>query len=46
MFASPSFLDFVLSQYVTEGEEELGTDKLRDLLELKYGTPRTPSPIG
>jgi type I restriction enzyme R subunit len=33
------FLDFVLSQYVTEGEEELGTDKLPELLALKYGTP-------
>jgi len=33
------FLDFVLSQYVTEGEEELGSEKLPDLLTLKYGTP-------
>ena len=33
------FLDFVLSQYVAEGEEELGTDKLPDLLDLKYGSP-------
>ena len=33
------FLDFVLSQYVSEGEEELGSDKLPDLLSLKYGTP-------
>ncbi len=33
------FLDFVLSQYVSEGEEELGTDKLPDLLDLKYGSP-------
>lgn len=32
------FLDFVLSQYVAEGEEELGSSKLPDLLELKYGT--------
>lgn len=32
------FLDFVLSQYVVEGEGELGTDKLPDLLELKYGS--------
>ncbi|RDV05952.1 restriction endonuclease subunit R [Sphingorhabdus pulchriflava] len=34
-----AFLDFVLSQYVAEGEEELGTEKLPDLLELKYGSP-------
>ena len=33
------FLEFVLSQYVAEGEEELGTDKLPDLLDLKYGSP-------
>ncbi|MDO9487356.1 MAG: type I restriction-modification enzyme R subunit C-terminal domain-containing protein, partial [Sphingomonadaceae bacterium] len=33
------FLDFVLSQYVSEGESELETDKLPNLLELKYGTP-------
>jgi type I restriction enzyme, R subunit len=34
-----AFLDFVLSQYVSEGEDELGTDKLPDLLDLKYGSP-------
>ena len=34
-----AFLDFVLSQYVVEGEQELGTDKLPDLLDLKYGSP-------
>jgi type I restriction enzyme R subunit len=33
------FLDFVLSQYVAEGEDELQSGKLPDLLELKYGTP-------
>jgi type I restriction enzyme, R subunit len=33
------FLDFVLAQYVAEGEEELQPGKLPDLLELKYGTP-------
>ncbi len=33
------FLEFVLSQYVAEGEEELGAEKLPDLLALKYGTP-------
>ncbi|MDX6771099.1 MAG: type I restriction-modification enzyme R subunit C-terminal domain-containing protein [Elusimicrobiota bacterium] len=33
------FLDFVLSQYVAEGEGELGADKLPDLLALRYGTP-------
>lgn len=33
------FLDFVLSQYVAEGEAELGMDKLPDLLDLKYGSP-------
>jgi type I restriction enzyme, R subunit len=34
-----AFLDFVLSQYVAEGETELGMDKLPDLLDLKYGSP-------
>lgn len=34
-----AFLDFVLAQYVEEGEEELQADKLPDLLELKYGSP-------
>lgn len=34
-----AFLDFVLSQYVAEGEAELGMDKLPNLLELKYGSP-------
>lgn len=34
-----AFLDFVLSQYVAEGEEELSTDKLPALLDLKYGSP-------
>jgi type I restriction enzyme R subunit len=33
------FLEFVLSQYVAEGEGELESDKLPDLLSLKYGTP-------
>ncbi|RYD84204.1 MAG: DEAD/DEAH box helicase, partial [Verrucomicrobiaceae bacterium] len=33
------FLDFVLSQYVAEGEAELGMDKLPDLLDLQYGSP-------
>ncbi|OGN43168.1 MAG: restriction endonuclease subunit R [Caulobacterales bacterium RIFCSPHIGHO2_01_FULL_70_19] len=33
------FLEFVLSQYVSEGEDELSADKLPDLLALKYGTP-------
>lgn len=32
------FLDFVLSQYVTEGEDELDDSKLPHLLELRYGT--------
>lgn len=34
-----AFLKFVLSQFVAEGEDELGTDKLPDLLDLKYGSP-------
>ena len=34
-----AFLDFVLSQYVAEGEAELGMDKLPNLLDLKYGSP-------
>jgi type I restriction enzyme, R subunit len=33
------FLEFVLSQYVEEGEGELDAGKLPHLLELKYGTP-------
>ena len=31
-----AFLDFVLSQYVKQGDEELDQDKLGKLLELKY----------
>jgi type I restriction enzyme, R subunit len=34
-----AFLDFVLGQYVKEGDEELGSDKLAELINLKYGTP-------
>jgi type I restriction enzyme, R subunit len=34
------FLEFVLSQYVHEGEGELDAGKLPHLLELKYGTPQ------
>lgn len=33
-----SFLDFVLSQYVKEGVGELDESKIKDLLELNYGT--------
>lgn len=36
---SQAFLDFVLAQYVAQGEDELGMDKLPDLLDLKYGSP-------
>ncbi len=32
-----AFLDFVLSQYVAEGLEELDRDKLHPLLRLRYG---------
>lgn len=32
------FLDFVLAQYVVEGEDELGTPKLPGLLTVKYGS--------
>ena len=32
------FLDFVLSQYVSEGEEELDLEKLPQLLDVKYGS--------
>jgi len=32
------FLDFVLSQYVEVGESELDSDKLPELLQLKYGS--------
>jgi hypothetical protein len=34
-----AFLDFMLAEYVAQGEAELGMDKLPDLLELKYGSP-------
>ncbi len=37
---SQAFLDFVLAQYVVQGENELGMDKLPNLLDLKYGSPR------
>ncbi len=37
--AQREFLDFVLSQYVQVGESELDTDKLPELLSLKYGSP-------
>ena len=33
------FLDFVLFQYVEVGESELDSDKLPELLHLKYGSP-------
>lgn len=36
--AQSEFLDFVLSQYVEEGEDELDTDKLPGLLNVKYGS--------
>jgi type I restriction enzyme, R subunit len=36
--AQREFLDFVLSQYVTEGEEELDPEKLPGLLNVKYGS--------
>ena len=31
-----AFVDFVLAQYVVQGEQELGRDKLSTLLALKY----------
>ncbi len=34
------FLDFVLDQYIREGEQELDDEKLPDLLELKYNAVR------
>ena len=37
------FLDFVLGQYVSEGVSELDTEKLADLLELKYASAREGS---
>lgn len=36
--AQAAFLEFILSQYVSQGEGELAPEKLPDLLELKYGT--------
>jgi type I restriction enzyme R subunit len=35
-----AFLDFVLGEYVKQGDEELNQDKLGKLVELKYGTTR------
>lgn len=35
-YKQQAFLDFVLSQYITEGVGELDQDKLHALLELKY----------
>ena len=32
-------LEFVLSQCVAQGEDELGAEKLPDHLALRYGTP-------
>ncbi len=34
-----AFLDFVLGQYITQGNDELDSDKLAELIKLKYGTP-------
>ena len=36
------FLDFVLSQYVAEGYEQLDQDKLWPLLQLRYNSPQMP----
>jgi type I restriction enzyme R subunit len=36
--AQREFLDFVLSQYVSEGEDELDPEKLPSLLNVKYGS--------
>jgi type I restriction enzyme R subunit len=36
--AQQDFLDFVLSQYVSEGEDELDPEKLPGLLNVKYGS--------
>ncbi|QIL02978.1 DEAD/DEAH box helicase family protein [Sphingomonas sinipercae] len=36
--AQQEFLDFVLSQYVAEGEDELDLEKLPTLLNVKYGS--------
>ncbi|MBC8548790.1 MAG: DEAD/DEAH box helicase family protein [Candidatus Brocadiales bacterium] len=35
-YKQQEFIDFVLVQYIKEGVDELATDKLTDLLELKY----------
>lgn len=34
------FLDFILSQYVEEGHRELASDKLPELMTLRYGGVR------
>ena len=35
-YKQQAFLDFVLTQYVKQGVDELNQEKLRGLLELKY----------
>jgi len=35
-YRQQEFIDFVLAQYIKEGVRELATDKLSDLLALKY----------
>ena len=38
--ALQSFLEFVLGEYVRQGDEELWPDKLGSLIALKYGTAK------
>jgi hypothetical protein len=39
-----AFLDFVLAQYIKQGVDELGQEKLPKLLELKYHSTFLPDP--
>ena len=39
------FIQFVLDQYVLEGESELDPSKLRDLLTLKYSSVQDALPV-
>ena len=42
--AQQEFLNFVLDQYVRAGSDELDTQKLPDLLELKFGSVSDAKP--
>ena len=37
MIQASAFLEFVMGQYINEGVGELGSNKLPDLIQLRYG---------